>query len=169
MPSVSVSVHPWFHLICLLALCASAANRVATGYHRPMTRLLRPLLIAAGTLCVALGVLGIFLPLLPTTPFLLLAAACYARSSRRMLNWLNHNRWFGAYIRNWREGRGIPLRDKIIAIAAIWITIGLTVIFFVEQTWARVVLLAIALAVTAHLLRMPTFSATGSEDVHGRA
>ena len=121
-----------------------------------MNRLLKPLLIVAGTLSVGLGVAGIFLPLLPTTPFLLLAAACYARSSPRLLHWLNHNRWFGAYIRNWREGRGIPLRDKIIAIMAIWLTIGITVIFAITQPWVRVLLIAIAVGVTVHLLRMPT-------------
>jgi uncharacterized membrane protein YbaN (DUF454 family) len=124
-----------------------------------MNGLLKPVLIVAGTLCVGLGVAGIFLPLLPTTPFLLLAGGCYARSSPRMLHWLNHNRWFGAYIRNWREGRGIPLRDKIIAIMAIWLTIGITVIFVVAQPWVRVLLIAIALGVTVHLLRMPTFRA----------
>jgi uncharacterized protein len=122
-----------------------------------MNRLLKPVLIVAGTLCVALGVLGIFLPLLPTTPFLLLAAACYARSSPRLLHWLNHNRWFGEHIRNYREGRGIPLREKILAIAAIWITIGLTVIFFVTQPWVKALLIVIALAVTVHLLRIKTF------------
>lgn len=117
---------------------------------------LRPVLVAAGTLCVVLGVIGVFVPLLPTTPLLLLAAACYARSSPRMLRWLLHNRWFGAYIRDWREGRGIPLREKVIAIAAIWLTIGVTTIWFISQTWLRAMLTAIALAVTMYLLRLPT-------------
>lgn len=120
-------------------------------------RLLRPLLVAAGTVCVGLGLLGIFLPLLPTTPFLLLAAACYARSSPRMLHWLHHNRWFGAYIRNWREGRGIPVREKTVAIALIWVTIGVTVIWFVPLLWVRALLVVIAAAVTAHLLLLPTY------------
>ena len=79
-----------------------------------MTRIL---LIACGTLCVALAVLGLFLPVLPTTPLLLLAAVCYARSSERFYHWLMTNRWFGAYIRNYREGRGIPLWHKVLAIS----------------------------------------------------
>ena len=118
--------------------------------------LLRPVLIVAGSLCVALGVIGAFLPLVPTTPFLLLAAACYARSSPRLLRWLNDNRLFGEYIRNWRAGRGIPRRDKIIAISLIWLTIGSSVIWFVSLLWVKALLIAVAAAVTAHLLWMPT-------------
>jgi hypothetical protein len=73
-------------------------------------------LIIAGTSFAGLGILGIFLPLLPTTPFLLLAAACYARSSERFYNWLLNNRWFGHYIRNYLEGKGVPLRVKVLSI-----------------------------------------------------
>ena len=122
-------------------------------------RLRRALLIAAGTACVALGTLGIVLPLLPTTPFLLLAAVCYARSSPRLLHWLTHNRWFGAYIRNYREGHGIPLREKILTLSLLWITIGITVIFFVPLLWVEILLLLIATAVTIHLLRIKTMKA----------
>jgi uncharacterized protein len=112
--------------------------------------------VASGTLCVVLGVLGIFLPLLPTTPFLLLAAYCYARSSLRMHRWLLTNRWFGAYIRNYREGRGIPLREKIIALTTLWLTIGYTTIYIVPLWWVRLLLLGIASGVTLHLLRVKT-------------
>ena len=122
-------------------------------------RLRRALLIAAGTACVALGTLGIVLPLLPTTPFLLLAAVCYARSSPRLLHWLTHNRWFGSYIRNYREGHGIPLREKILTLSLLWITIGITVIFFVPLLWVKILLLLIATAVTIHLLRIKTMKA----------
>jgi uncharacterized membrane protein YbaN (DUF454 family) len=124
-----------------------------------MGKLRRGLLIAAGTACVALGTLGIFLPLLPTTPFLLLAAVCYAHSSPRLLHWLTHNRWFGSYIRNYREGRGIPLREKILTITLLWLTIGVSVVFFVPVLWVKIVLMAIALAVTIHLLRVKTMKA----------
>ncbi len=139
------------------ANCRTLPSPTMTQQVKSTNRLLRPLLVAAGTLCVGLGVLGIFLPLLPTTPFLLLAAACYARSSPRLLRWLEENRWFGAYIRNWREGRGILLRDKLLAIGAIWLTIGLTVIYFVPIVWVKILLMAIALAVSIHLLWLPTY------------
>ena len=67
-----------------------------------------------------------FVPVLPTTPFLLLAAICYARSSERFYHWLLNNRWFGEYLKNYREGRGIPLREKTLTVLALWLTIGFT-------------------------------------------
>ncbi len=121
-----------------------------------MKALAKPFLILGGTVSVALGVAGMFLPLLPTTPFLLLAAFCYARSSRRYYDWLMTNRWFGEYIRNYREGRGIPLRQKAGVITLLWLTIGYATLFVVPLWWARVLLLGIATAVTVHLLRLPT-------------
>jgi uncharacterized protein len=122
-----------------------------------MNKVLQTLLIAAGLLFVGLGILGIFLPILPTTPFLLLAAYCFARSSDRFYHWLMTNRWFGAYIRNYREGRGMPLREKIISLTALWLTISATIIFSVSAWWLRLLLLAIALGVTTHLVRLPTY------------
>ena len=119
----------------------------------PLTRIL---LIAGGTLCVALAVLGLFLPMLPTTPFLLLAAVCYARSSERFYHWLVTNRWFGAYIRNYREGRGIPLWHKVLAISLLWLTIGYAAWFVAQLWWVRGILLGVAVAVTIHLLKTKT-------------
>jgi uncharacterized membrane protein YbaN (DUF454 family) len=74
----------------------------------------------AGVLAVVLGVLGIFLPLLPTTPFLLLASWCFARGSTRLHRWLLSHPWFGDYLRNFEAGRGIPLRAKIVATVLLW-------------------------------------------------
>ncbi len=123
-----------------------------------MTRgLMRLVLIACGTLCVALGVLGIFLPLLPTTVFLLLAAACYARSSERFYHRLLNHRWLGSYIRNHREGRGMRRRDKAVTLALLWIGIGATAIWSVEALWLRALLAVIALSVTVHVARLPAF------------
>ncbi|MCC7355156.1 MAG: YbaN family protein [Anaerolineae bacterium] len=121
-----------------------------------MDNLIRFFWVAAGTLSVALAVLGMFLPVLPTTPFLLLAAFCYARGSERFHHWLLHNRWFGAYIRNYREGHGIPLREKVLTLAALWATIGFTVFYAVTPWWGRLILVAIATAVTVHLVRTKT-------------
>jgi uncharacterized membrane protein YbaN (DUF454 family) len=118
--------------------------------------LLKGLLIFAGTLFVGLGVLGIFLPLLPTTPFLLLAAACYARSSNRFYHWLLNNRWFGKYIKNYREERGIPSRVKISTISILWITIALSAYFATESFLVRAILILIAMGVTIHILAMRT-------------
>ena len=122
-----------------------------------MEGLIRTLLLVSGTLCVVLGVLGMFLPVLPTTPFLLLAAICYARSSKRFYNWLMTNRWCGAYIRNYREGRGIPLKQKVLTILLLWLTIGYAAWFVISLWWVKLILLGIAVGVTIHLVRIKTF------------
>ena len=114
-------------------------------------RLKRQLLIAIGTICVAIGVIGIFIPILPTTPFLLLAAACYIRSSPRFYHWLMNNRWFGTYIRNYIEGRGIPVKVKLFTIALLWAAIGIS-IWLVANLIVTVILLVIAAAVTLHII-----------------
>jgi uncharacterized membrane protein YbaN (DUF454 family) len=118
----------------------------------------RAILIAIGTSSLALGIAGIFLPILPTTPFLLLAAACYARSSRRFYNWLISNRFFGEYIRNYLERRGIPPRVKVLSIALLWITIGCSAAFAVDALWLRILLTVIAIGVTAHILSLRTLT-----------
>ena len=121
-----------------------------------MEGLIRTLLLASGTLCVVLSVLGIFLPVLPTTPFLLLAAICYARSSERFYNWLMTNRWCGEYVRNYREGRGIPLKQKVLTILLLWLTIGYAVWFVISLWWVKLIVLSIAVSVTIHLVRVKT-------------
>ena len=119
-------------------------------------RLLEGLLVVAGTVFLAIGVIGIVIPLLPTTPFLLLAVACYLRGSKRMYDWLLSNRWLGEYIRDYREGRGIPLRIKVLTLCLLWVTIGYSAIYIVSIGWARVALLAIAIGVTYHILKIGT-------------
>lgn len=111
----------------------------------------RRLLVGAGTLCAGIGIVGIFVPILPTTPFLLLAAACYMRSSERFYRWLTNNRIFGAYVRNYVEGRGMPIRIKAFTILLLWLTIGLTIAFAVNNIVVRIVLLCVAVGVTTHI------------------
>lgn len=130
----------------------SASN--ASVYTKGVVRYL---LIAGGTACVGLGFVGMFVPLLPTTPLLLLAAICYARSSERFYHWLLTNRWCGEYIRNYREGRGIPLKQKILAIVLMWATIGYAVWFVASAWWLRTLLIGISIGVTIHLMRIRTF------------
>jgi uncharacterized protein len=128
-----------------------------------MRSILRPLLIVIGTLCVILGLIGIFLPILPTTPFLLLAAACYARSSDRFLHWLLNNRFFGVYIRNYREGRGMARSTKILTLTALWLTLGLSAAFATSALWLRLLLAIIGTGVTIHLLRLKTLGPDAGE------
>lgn len=108
-----------------------------------------------GGLAVVLAVLGIFLPLLPTTPFLLLASACFMRSSERLHRWLLNNRVFGEYLRNIEGKQGIPLRAKIVTLALLWASLGFS-IHRAGELPVQGVLVVIGVAVSAWILRMPT-------------
>ncbi|MBA7482190.1 MAG: DUF454 family protein [Dehalococcoidia bacterium] len=119
-------------------------------------KLKRRLLIAAGTISTAIGIVGIFVPILPTTPFLLLAAACYLRSSQKFYNWLLNARFIGAYVRNYVQGKGMPWKVKIITILLLWITITCSIIFAVQALIIRVILLIIAIGVSVHILLIKT-------------
>ncbi|MCP4151705.1 MAG: DUF454 domain-containing protein, partial [bacterium] len=91
-----------------------------------------------------------------TTPFLLLAAACYFRSSKKFYDWLLSNKWLGHYIKDYREKRGISLKVKIISITLLWVTISLSGLFATSLLWVRLLLLAVATGVTIHLTRLKT-------------
>jgi len=118
-------------------------------------KLKRQLLLAAGTLSLAIGIVGIVVPILPTTPFLLLAAGCYLRSSPRFYNWLMGNRFFGAYIRNYIEGRGIPVKVKLFTIILLWATISVS-IWLTAKLIVTVILLIVAVGVTLHIIFLKT-------------
>jgi len=120
------------------------------------TRLGRMLWNAAGTLFLVLGVIGIPVPLLPTTPLLLLAASCYLRGSARMHKWLLTNKYFGAYLNDYRMGKGMPLRVKAATLALLWIFIGVAMLFAVSDTIVRGLLLLVAIGVTIHILMLKT-------------
>lgn len=114
------------------------------------------LLIVLGFIFLGLGILGIFLPLLPTTPFLLLTAWMFAKSSEVLYQRLLNNKYLGNYIKEFREDRSIPLKTKIIAISLIWLTIGYSIIFLIKIIWVKAVLLIIAVGVTIHILSFKT-------------
>jgi uncharacterized membrane protein YbaN (DUF454 family) len=114
------------------------------------------LLVTSGTLFLALGVIGIFIPLLPTTPFLLLAAACYIRGSKKFYDWLIKNRWLGEYIKNYQDGKGVPLKVKIITITVLWLTIIISTILFVSILIIQIFLFIIAIGVTIHIIKIKT-------------
>jgi uncharacterized membrane protein YbaN (DUF454 family) len=117
---------------------------------------LRLVLIAAGSLCVGLAAVGVVTPVLPTTPFLLVAAACFARASPRFYRLLLQSPTFGPLIRDWREHRAIPRRAKWTAIALIAATIGSSVAFAVEALWLRALLVACGVVLCAWLWRQRT-------------
>lgn len=133
-----------------------APEAIAASEVRIAAGPLRVVLLAAGFVFVGLATLGVILPLLPTTPFLLLAAACFAKSSERFYRVLLDNRVFGPLIRDWREHRAIPMRAKILAITAIALVMGSTSAFALEHPAARVALLAFGFGLCAWLWRQPT-------------
>ena len=113
--------------------------------------------VILGSMALALGIVGIFVPVLPTTPFLLLAAALYARSSPNLHRRLLDNKYLGSYIRNFQEHRALPLRVKIISVSLLWGAMFYSVFFAVEaHEWAQVLLIVIATAVSLHILSFDT-------------
>lgn len=128
--------------------------------HR--TRVKRALFTAAGTVFLVLGAAGVVVPLLPSTPFLLLSAACYVRGSERMHHWLLNNKWFGRYIRNYREGKGISAKSKVVALTVLWATIFFSAFYITDMIVVQVILFVVAVVVSAHIIRLPTFRKTNS-------
>jgi uncharacterized protein len=117
--------------------------------------IMKAVLFVCGTLCVALGVIGIFLPLMPTTVFLLLAAACYARSSDRFHQKLVQHPWLGPYL----QRRGLTVRQKATILAVLWVGLITTSVWTVQVLWLRILLGVIGLSVTLHVVRLPAFRA----------
>lgn len=126
---------------------------------RPRTGLIRWLLLAAGTLALGLGALGLIVPGLPTTPFVLIAAACYIRSSARLYRWLISNRVFGPVVTTWQAERGLTIRAKLIALALVWITLGGAALFLVDSIVMKLVLLGLVCTKTVVLARIRTVPA----------
>jgi uncharacterized membrane protein YbaN (DUF454 family) len=125
---------------------------------KSLNPVLRWALLTAGILAVGFGVLGIFLPVLPTVPLLLLALACFARSSDSFYRWLINHTHLGPLIRPYLQGQGMPRTSKRNAIVLLWISIAISVLFLIEVPWLNGLLLIIALGVTWYLWRLPTAS-----------
>ena len=115
----------------------------------------RIIFISAGVICVVLGAIGIVLPVLPTTPFLLLAAFLFFRSSERFYSWLLNTKILGEYIRNYREYRAIKRKTKIYTIILLWATLGIS-IWVVDNIYIRIFLLVVGISVTLHILLIKT-------------
>jgi len=113
------------------------------------------ILIAAGFSCLILGAIGVFIPVLPTTPFVLLSAACFSASSRKLNDWLLKSRLFGPYIENYRTKQGVSARRKIASIAFLWAGLFISM-FIVRTVWICIVLGAVGAGVTVHLLMIKT-------------
>ena len=112
--------------------------------------------LSVGTLFLALGVAGIFLPVLPTTPFLLLTAALYFRSSPRAYGWSLRHKYLGEYIRSFREDRAIPLRAKIVSLTLLWLTSLHCILLLFDPWWLKALMLAVAAGITVYITSFKT-------------
>lgn len=115
---------------------------------------MRLLLVVIGIISLVLAIIGLIVPLLPTTPFLLLSSACFIRSSETLYKWLMNHRIFGRYLWLYLNYHAVPLHTKIIALSMLWFSIGYSVIYVTEVTCLRVSLIIVAVCVTVHILRL---------------
>ena len=120
-----------------------------------MTSIRKLLWISLGTIFLILGVIGIFVPLIPTTGPLLASAACYMRGSQRWYNWLINNRYLGSYIRNFRDKRGMPLRAKVVTLVILWPTLAVSA-WAKPVWWLWLMLLAVGIGVSWLMWKLPT-------------
>lgn len=124
------------------------------------SRLARAAFVVAGCFFVGLGAIGAVLPILPTTPFLLLAAACFARGSRRFYRWLTGSRLFGPAIRDWQEKRTVSRKTKLSAVVLVVLTFGTTIAFAISDDRLRIGLVILAAALLILLWRLPSEART---------
>lgn len=124
--------------------------------HEHGSPVVRALFFVAGAVSLALGIAGAFLPVLPTTPLVLLAAACFARSYRPLHEWLLAHRLFGPIVREWHEHRSIPRRTKFVAITMMATTLGVSIVFFVEPRWLQALLAAFGIGLGLWMYRLPS-------------
>ncbi|WP_304130343.1 YbaN family protein [Ignavibacterium album] len=124
--------------------------------HITMPKLYRYFYLISGFLLVAIGVIGIFLPVLPTTIFLILASACFVKSSPKANDWLRNHRILGMYVKNYQDKAGLTLRAKIFNIAFLWIMILLSAFYLTNEFYIKIILIAIAAGVTLHILMIKT-------------
>ena len=119
-------------------------------------KMMRSIYIIVGTIALVIGAIGLFLPVIPTTPLVILAAACYYRGSNRLHNWILSSRWFGETVKNYQEGRGLTRDTKVRAISMMWAMILISAWFFVSNLFVRVAIICVAIGVTVYLIKLPT-------------
>ena len=139
-----------------MGFLGDSKDQLSREEARP-SRLKKGLFVVAGTISLGLGFAGILLPVLPTTPFLLLSAACYYKGSERLHRWMLNNRLFGDYLRNYKEGKGIQPRTKIFTLILLWSVISFSALFMLNNVIIQIILFAIAISVSIHVITLPDF------------
>lgn len=137
------------------------AEKVANTLPGPIRR---SVYFSVGAVSVVLGVIGVFVPLWPTTCFLLLAGWCFARSSTRAERWLHENHLFGRYLRDYREQGVISSRVRATSVATLWVFIVISGVLLANRLWAVALLLLVAIAITVHLYSLPTEARVGTAE-----
>lgn len=117
--------------------------------------IIKYILIIAGSISLVLGLIGIAIPVLPTTPFLLLASFCYIRSSKHLYNWLINHRIFGPYIYNYVTYKSVKRNMKILALTFLWVSLGFS-IFLVPSIYLKILFLLAGTSVTIYLIKLKT-------------
>ena len=112
--------------------------------------------LVSGFLLVAIGIIGIFLPLLPTTIFLILASACFVKSSPKANEWLKNNKFLGPYLKNYQNKTGLTIKSKIFTIIFLWLSIGISAFYLTNEFYIRMLLLAIGAGVSIHIIYIKT-------------
>ncbi|MGJ7921053.1 YbaN family protein [Neobacillus sp. LXY-4] len=121
-----------------------------------MNIIARALLIVIGTVAIVLGIIGIIVPLLPTTPLILMGAACYVKSSDKLYRLLLRNKWLGGYIEDFQKRKGITLKNKIVSISILWISLGISLYMAIKSLWLSMIIVLIAASVTIVILSFKT-------------
>ncbi|HAY34534.1 MAG TPA: YbaN family protein [Ignavibacteria bacterium] len=132
------------------------SNNKTTEYNISRNSFFRWILLLSGIILTSIGILGIFVPLLPTTIFFILAAWCFARSSEKFHKWLHNNKYFGKYLNDYSSGRGMTLNSKIFSITFLWIGILASALLLTDLLYIRILLIIIAVGVTWHLVTIKT-------------
>jgi uncharacterized membrane protein YbaN (DUF454 family) len=157
---------PDMRLFCPRRPVAVAPNAFPRRVRNPLSK---AILITLGSVCLGVGIVGIFLPLLPGTPLILLGAACWARSSTRLYDGLCESRLFGPTLRDWRDHRSLRRRAKWTAVSVVVLSFGASVALLDRDPWLRVALAAIGVGVAIFLARLPTRERQIARGLEGRA
>jgi uncharacterized protein len=121
-----------------------------------MSSFKKSMLTIIGTISILVGIVGIIIPLIPTTPLLLLGAACWFRASKKLHHRLINNKWLGPYIRQYQDGLGIPFKTKVYVISIMWISISISAFFIIPIVWAKILLFLIAASITWYISSIKT-------------